>query len=491
VSGSARNEQEQAHEQPAASLVGKGADSLRDAWKSSGEAATRAVRWTNAMLFVKTEDAATDPGLSFMNARALVGHGKLVILAFVLGFFGWAALAPLDSAIIAHGVIVVESHRKVIQHLEGGIAREILVSDGQDVKRGQLLMRLDDTQARASLDLLIGQADALEAQEARLKAERDGSEAIAFPKDLMDRASDANVAEEMRGEQNVFNTRGDTLQKQIDILNQRNLENARIIAGLKSQSVSVIQQQELIGKETESVQSLYDKGLSTLPRLLALQRQAADLKGQTGELSEKIAQVELNSGENKLQIANLRGQQLSDVVKDLRDVQTKRFDLQDRIAAARDVLARLALRAPVSGRIVGLSVHTPGEVIQPGVTLMEIVPQKDALEVEASVRPEDADSVYAGMTAKVNLSAYQQRRLPVITGAVNNVSADQLTDKRTGQSYFNVDVTVDRAQLKDYPNARLIPGMPVEVAIDTGTRTALGYFVEPISDVLRRGMREK
>lgn len=432
-----------------------------------------------------------DPEVEFMSARKLVGRGRLVIFCFALGFVGWAALAPLDSAIIARGVIVVESHRKAIQHLEGGIVRQIAVSEGQSVSRGQLLLRLDDTQARASLNLLLGESDALSAQEARLMAERDGRDTIAFPSDLLSRAADPKVAEAMRGEESTFRARRDTLNKQIDILNQRNQQNARIIAGLKSEVTSVEQQKDLIDRETASVQSLYDKGLSTLPRLLALQRQAADLSGQRGQLVEKIAQVQLSSGENELQIAGLRNQQLSDVVKDLRDVQTKRFDLLDRIQAARDILARLTITAPVAGRVVGLGVYTLGAVIRPGDTVMEIVPEKDALEVEARARPEDADGVYAGMTVRVNLSAYQQRRLPVIAGTVDDVSADRLTDPRTGRSYFSVRITVDRSQLKDYPNARLIPGMPVEVAIDTGTRTALDYLVEPISDVLRRGMRER
>ncbi len=281
------------------------------------------------------------------------------------------------------------------------------------------------------------------------------------------------------------------MAKQIDILTQRTEQNDRIVSGLRFEAKALDEQVALINQETESVQALYTKGLSTLPRLLALQRQAADLGGQHGQLIEKIAQTQLNSGENQLQIANLKNTQLSDVVKDLRDVQTKRFDLMDRLKGAHDVLARLTITAPVSGRIVELTVHTKGAVIKPGETVMEIVPQKDELQVEAHVRPEDADSIYAGMTARVNLSAYQQRRLPMIKGMVTNISADRITDPRTGQAYFNVELTVDRTPLKDYPDARLIPGMPVEVAMDTGARTALDYFVEPISDVFRRGMREK
>jgi len=440
--------------------------------------------------FAPIEDSK-DPELEFMSARKIIGTGRLVIILFFVVFMGWAAFVPLQSAIQAPGVIVVASHRKTIQHLEGGIVRQVLVHDGELVAAGQLLIRMDDTQAKASLDLLESENDALEAQEARLAAERDGRAAIAFPADLVARSTDPAVAAAMRGEQSTFETRRATLAKQIDILSQRSGENGSIVAGLRKEQASVEQQMALIDRELQSVQGLYDQGLSTLPRLLALQRQAADLSGQRGQLVEKIAQTEQSSGENQLEMMNLRNQQLSDVVKDLRDAQTKRFDLLDRMQAARDVLARLTIRAPVSGKIVSLEVHTNGAIVKPGDTMMEIVPQRDALEVEAHVRPEDADSVRIGMGARVNLSAYQARRLPIIEGTVNNVSADRITDTRTGQAYFNVDVTVDRSVLKDYPDARLIPGLPVEVALDTGNRTALSYFIEPVSDVFRKGMREK
>ncbi|HWD29001.1 MAG TPA: HlyD family type I secretion periplasmic adaptor subunit [Rhizomicrobium sp.] len=432
-----------------------------------------------------------DPATGFMQARKIVGTGRLVILVFVVGFFGWAAIAPLDSAVQAPGVVVVETHRKTIQHLEGGIVREVDVVDGQSVTAGQLLVSMDDTQARATLELLEGESDALTAQEARLIAERDHADHISFPQSLTSRAGDPKVSAAMRGEQSAFDTRRETLSKQIDILTKRSAENGSIIAGLRKEATAVEQQMTLIDQEQQSVQTLYDQKLSTLSRLLALQRQAADLAGQRGQLVEKIAQTELTTGENDLQIMNLKNQQLSDVVKDLRDVQTKRFDALDKVQQARDILERLTIRAPVSGKVVSLAVHTNGAVVKPGDTIMEIVPQKDALEVEAHVRPEDADGVHIGMPAKVNFSAYQSRRLPIIEGVVNTVSADRLTDQRTGQAYFNVTVTVDRAQLKDYPNAKLIPGLPVEVALDTGSRTALEYFMEPISDVFRKGMREK
>jgi HlyD family type I secretion membrane fusion protein len=447
--------------------------------------------WTYRVILPREPQLPDDPATRFMSARDVIARGRLIMLAFFAGFLGWAALAPLSSAVLAPGVIVVESHRKPIQHLEGGIVRRVFVADGQYVKAGQPLVRLDDTQARTSLALLKGQGDALLAQEARLMAERDGRESIEFPADLIARASDPKVAEAMRGEESTFLTRRQTLAKQIEILNQRSSENESIIAGIKSQQSALARQIQLLEKEAASVQALYAKGLSTLPRLLTLQRQVAEANGQRGQLTEKIAEMKLASGENGLQIMNLRNQQLSDVVRDLRDVQTRRFELVDRINAAADILAHENMTAPVAGKVVGLAVHSQGAVVRPGETIMEIVPRNDALEVEARVRPEDADGVHVGMTAGVNFSAHQQRRLPVIQGVVNNVSADRLVDPRTGQAYFAVEITVDRSGLEGQKNVRIMPGLPVEVSINTGSRTVLEYFVEPISDVFRRGMRER
>jgi len=432
-----------------------------------------------------------EPDLAFLDTRRLIGMGRLIILVFVVGFFGWAALAPLDSAVVAQGVVVVETHRKTIQHLEGGIVRDVLVRDGQSVHEGQMLVRLDDTQARTSLALLQGESDALLAEEARLDAQRDNRDQISFPAELLARKDDPKVAQAMAGEESTFAAQRDTLQKQIQILTQRSGENGTIIAGLKAEQASIEKQMALVDQETASVQELYTKGLSTLPRLLALQRQAADLSGQRGQIIEKISQVHMTSGENEMQAMNVRNQYMSDVVKELRDTQTKRFDLLDRLKAAQDVLARLSVRAPVSGKVVELSVHTNGAVVKPGDTLMEIVPERDALEVEAHVRPEDADNIQIGMPASVTFSAYQRRRLPALSGTVGNISADRIVDQRTGQAYFAVTVTVDRTPLKGYSDAKIIPGLPVEVSLETGERTALGYFVEPITDVFRRGMREK
>ena len=450
-----------------------------------------ALHGLKVMLLGGDAPAANDGALTFLHTNRVIARGLSVVVVFVVVILGWAAFAPLDSALMTSGVVIVESHRKAIQHLEDGIVKDILVHEGQEVKAGQVLVRLDDTQPRTALELLEDEANALTAQEARLIAERDGSPVIHFPPELLARGNEPKVAEAILGEQTTFESRRDSLIQQVGILTSRKNENTRVIAGLRDEQAALETQIALIQKETDAVQQMVAKGLEPVPRLLALQRNTADLSGQRGQLIEKISQVDLNSGETELQIVNLRNERLDDVLKELRDVQSKRFDLLDRIQAARDVLDRTTMVAPVAGRVVNLELHTRGAVIRPGDTVMEIVPVRDQLDVEARLRPEDADDVYVGMTARVNLSAYKQRRLPMITGTVTNVSADRITDPRTEQSYFIATVSVDRTALKSFPDARLIPGMPVEVALDTGSRTALEYLFEPIRDVMRKGMRER
>lgn len=427
----------------------------------------------------------------FMHTRGIVLTGAAVIVVFVVGFLTWATLSPLHSAAMAPGVVVVESHRKSIQHLEGGIVQEVLIDEGQEVKAGQTLIVLDNTQARTDLSVIQGEVDSLTAQEARLIAERDGADIVTFPKILTDRSDDAKIVQAMQGEISAFASRRETLSKQTDIFTSRMDQNGRQVAGLVAQQESLDKQIALIAKERKAAQAMVDKGLERMPRLLALQRQAAELTGQRGQIVEQMARVELNSSETELQIINLRNQRRDEILKELRDVQTKRFDLTDRLHSAESMLGRTTLKAPVDGRVVSLSIHTTGAVVRPGETLLEIVPQNDELEIEARLLPEDIDDVEIGMIATVTLTAYQQRRLPIAIGTVTNVSADRLVDQVTGQSFFRAQVRVDKDAWKDFPQVKLVPGMPVEVSITTGSRTALEYFIAPVQSVLRHGMREK
>jgi len=393
--------------------------------------------------------ALGDDPAAFMNPRRIVAVGGGIVLLFVFGFLGWASFAPLDSAMMAPGTIVVASHRKAVQHLEGGIVSEIFVHEGQQVAAGQKLIALHAAQAQASVDLLEDEADTYAAEEARLIAQRDNRDHIDFPPDLQARASDPKVAKILQGERTTFDTERATIGKQLDILGQRIRENTSMIAGFRAQQSAVESQLGYVRREIDSVQKLLADGLSTMPRLLDLQRQEAELAGQRGQFIQKIAEVDEQSGEDQMQMMNLKNQQMSDVVKYLQDTQSKRFDTLDRIQAARDIYRRLVLTAPVAGKIVGLTVHTRNAVIKPGETVLEIVPINDQLEVEAHVRPDDAGYIHAGMSAKVAVTAYESRRLPMITGKVTNVSADRLVDERTGTPYFTAIVTVDRGSIKD------------------------------------------
>jgi HlyD family type I secretion membrane fusion protein len=448
------------------------------------------VEWSRDRFFPEDVIDAEDER-SFMNTSGLVRKGNIVLGVFVIGALLWAAVVPLDSAIIAHGEVVVKTHRKTIQHLEGGIVREIKVADGQTVKAGQVLVVLDDAQAKANLGILRGEVDSLTAQEARLTAERDGKDHVEFPPELKARSSDQTAAEAMRGEQEAFVSRKAALEQQVGVLGQRTGENWRMIAGLRNQLEAVQHQKQLVEQEVASVDALYKQGLATLPRLLALQRQAADLNGQEGQISEKIAQVKLSSGENTIQISRVRQEQLSQIVQDLREVQTKRYQALDRLHAAEDMLKHTKMTSPVTGTVVSLSVHTVGAVIKPGETVMEVVPRNDSMEIEAQIRPEDVDDLYVGIPARINFSAYKQRSLPLIMGKLETLSADRLTDPRTGQGYFSIMVSVNGDELKDYPDVRLMPGLPVEVEIATGSRTALQYLFSPITRAMRHGMRER
>jgi HlyD family type I secretion membrane fusion protein len=433
--------------------------------------------------------AQTGEELGFLDPTRLIKRGYIILGLALLGVI-LASVVPLESAIVAPGEIVVKSRRKEIQNVDGGTVKQILVREGQVVKSGQKLVKLDDVVARANVELLQGESDSLAARLARLVAERDGAATIDFPAELLARRDDSSVAAAIAGEMRAFQARSSSMGQQIGVYGQRSVENDKAIEGLRKQQQAIREQAALIKQELTTVEDLYKQGYVPVTRLLALRRAAADLDGQDGQIAGRIAATQASSGENRMMGLSLQGQTLSDVVRELREVETRRFDLLDRLEAAREVLRRTDMTAPVDGIVVALDVHTVGAVVKPGETVMEIVPNKDELEVSARIRPEDADRIFAGMTARINFSSYRQRRLPIITGKVRTVSADRLTDPR-GIPYFSATVTVDAKQLEGYEDARLIPGIPAEIEFETGARTFMSYLLSPIQTVMRQGMREQ
>ncbi len=417
--------------------------------------------------------------------------GLFVIALFFGGFGSWAALAPLGSAAIATGVISVEGSRKTIQHFEGGIISQILVKDGDVVKKGDALIVLDNTQAEASLQLVYGRKMVALAELARLEAERDNAASIDFDEWLLSRSEDPNVLKAMESQRNIFEARLLARQGQITILNQKISQLDEEIKGLQNQILSTNEQTKLINLELKDVATLVKKKLAKTTRLRALQRNAAELSGAKSQSVARIAQSRQAIGEIQLQITELQNAVLNEAVADLKNVQAQLFDLEEQERSSRDVLNRTEIVAPTSGVVVSMAVHTAGGVIRSGEPLMELVPMDQALLVQAKVNPSDIDVVHIGASARITFPAFSQRDVSPADGSVINVSADSLTDERTGESYYQALVKIDNLEVANINIEQLRPGMQADIMIATGEQTALQYFLKPILTSFNRAMKEQ
>lgn len=417
--------------------------------------------------------------------------GVITVLLAFGGFGSWAALAPLGSAAIAQGVVTVSSNRKQIQHLEGGIVSEILVKEGDVVRANDVLIRLDRTRAQAQVDIITGQYDTARAIEARLVAERDRAPSISFPADLIAKLSDPQIASVLATQEKLFLARRAARAGQVKILEQRIAQSKEQIVGYESQAASFKRQADLIKDELTGTRELYEKGYAPRTRVLALEREGARLNGERGERLGDIARVSQAIGEAELQILQIDKQFQEDIATSLRETQSNIYDLRERLAATADVLAHIDIRAPESGVIVGLNTHTIGAVVTPGRTIMEIVPVHDTLIIEAHLQPSDVDHVSESMPADIHFSTLKQAVTPILNGTVLTVSADRLVDERTSQPYYLMRVAVDEKELEKLEGQKLIPGMPAEVYVKTGERTALRYLTKPLTQVLERAMRDR
>ena len=445
-----------------------------------------------------TNSVSVNPGEPVSATKGRLGlRFPIVIGCIIIALFfgilgGWAALAPLESAAIASGEVTIDTKRKTIQHLEGGIIGDILVRDGDVVAAGQVLIRLAEIQFRAELKLLQGRYVTASAVEARLIAERDGRTDIAFPDWLLDRLVEPEIIETVSGQVNIFTSRQESLNHQTLILRQRIAQFGEEIIGLEGQIESENVQLSLIAEESEDVRKLVAKGLARRPRLLALEREAAALEGRRSQNLAGIARAKQSISEADLRISELKTAIVNEVVQQLSETQAELFDLADRIRASKDKLARTEVRAPISGTVVNLQVHTPGGVIASGAPLLDIVPSDDPLVIEARIDPSDIDVVRIGLEAQVRISAFSQRNISPILGVVNYVSADRLTDERTGAVYFIARIHLEEKDiLAALKGAELQPGMQAEVMIATGERTALEAIISPISSSFDRAFREK
>jgi HlyD family secretion protein len=415
----------------------------------------------------------------------------VVVSILIVGVGGWGATAVISGAVVASGSLVVDSNVKKVQHLTGGIVGELRVRDGDRVRAGDIVVRLDETVTRASLAIISKGLDELMARKARLESERDGSDTIVFPAQLLAGASDPDRAAAMDSERKLFNLRRTARSGQKAQLQERIAQLQEEISGLTAQQNSKAKEIGLIERELAGVRELWKQNLVQLTRLTALEREAARLDGERGQLIAAAAQAKGKIAETALQILQIDQDIASDVAKELREVDGKIGEFIERKVAAEDQLKRIDIRAPQDGTVFQLAVHTVGGVITAGDPIMLIVPEADNLSVEAKVNPQDIDQLQLNQKATLRFSAFNVRTTPEIEGIVTRISADTSSDQRTGQSYYTIRIAMAADQLERLGDVKLLPGMPVEAFVQTGDRTMLSYLVKPLHDQFMRAFREK
>lgn len=416
-----------------------------------------------------------------LRTSSAITIGISTVLAFLGGLFAWSSLAPLESAALAPGFVSIESHRKTIKHLEGGIVRTVLVREGDRVSPGQRLIVLDPTRARADLEAVRGRQAALIAMEARLIAEKSEQPRIDFPEELGSKIGNVELAEIIDGEISIFETHRQTLTSRILVLRQQDLQLSELIKGLKKNILAQDKQLHVTREEIDLYQVLLDKGLTQKPRLLELQFREAEIEGRRSQSQAEIARAEQRMGETTLRIADFRTGRKNEIAEKLRSVQIELFDLEAPITVAEDVLKRTVVTSPIDGTVVALKIHTPGGVINPGDPLLDIVPTDDRLLIDARIDPRDIDVVRPGLLAKVHLTAFNRRHVRPLQGQVMSVSADRLIEDRSGEAYYLARIKLTETRSDIFDEIPLYPGMPAEIMIITGTRTALDYLFEPIT----------
>jgi membrane fusion protein, epimerase transport system len=412
----------------------------------------------------------------------------LILVAIVFGFGGlWSVLAPIEGAATAPGQVTVKSFKKPVQHLEGGIVKAVHVHDGDHVEAGAVLLEMDNTQSLSQLDIYTAQLKAHLALEARLIAERDGTATIAFPSELV--TTDTVAAKEMAAQSQLFDARVTTYKGEVAVLQQRIGQLESRVGGLKAVKASKTALATSYGEEVKDFQLLLKEGFADKIRLRELERSFALASGEAAELTSTIAATDIQIGETKLEILQLQNRIQSEVAGQLAEAQTRLQDVRERVRALTDVVSRTEVRAPEGGVVNGLKVHTQGTVVGPGTVIAEIVPQSDELVIEARVSPMDIDRVARGQEARMRMVSLNSRTVPTLYGTLTELSADALTDPE-GAQYFLARLALKPESLAELRDQKLLPGMPAEVQISTGSRTFMQYLMKPLSDSVARSFRE-
>jgi len=435
--------------------------------------------------------ASNETGKAFPTAFSVRSH--VVFATFVMamlgfGVGGWAATANLSGAVIAPGTFVVERNVKKVQHSYGGIVSEIAVKNGDRVKSGDILLRLDATQIRAEMGVITSQQTELEARRIRLSAERDNLDVMPTVRTTMDDSPEFKIS--LAGETRLFedSKRSRENQKQQLLLRIEQLKEE--IVGLSAQRDAKAGELKLIRQELEQVALLHQKGLTPVTRVYAMEREEKRLSGEHGGLVAQIARANGQISEIHVQIIMIDENSRVQAQRELRAIEAKLSELVEREVAANDKLQRVEIRSPQSGLVHELSAHTIGGVITAAEQIMLIVPEEDDLTIQANISPTDVDQVLVGREANLRLSAFHQQTTPELTGHVVHVSADVTVDPKNGYSYYVARIAMDEKSRRSVGDLKLVPGMPVEVFMSTGDRTALSYLVKPFTDQIQRAFRE-
>lgn len=430
--------------------------------------------------------------VALTSIRKHLGVAMLLAIALVFGVGGWATLTEISAAVIAPGQLVVETDVKKVQHPTGGIVGELFVREGASVKAGDVLIRLDQTQTRANLDIILKALDELAARRARNEAERDGSRTIMFPADLLSRKDkDWSVAHVIDGETRLFVSRVAGREGQKSQLRERIDQLRQEIIGLTEQAAAKEREIALIGEELRGVRELFRKNLVPFSRVTALERDGARLEGERGQLIASTASAKGKIAETELQVFQIDQEMRTEVGKDLSEIRGKWSEMTEKRVAAEDQLKRIEMRAPQDGYVHQLTVHTIGGLVTPSEPAMLIVPAADQLLVEVKVQPQDIDNVRIGQKAILRFPAFNMRTTPEIDGEVGRVSADVSQDQKSGFTFYTARIRISPEQKERLGGLRLVPGMPVEAYVKIGDRSVLSYLMKPLSDQVSKAWKER
>ena len=424
-------------------------------------------------------------------ARTPTIIGLIAVVGLFLGLGVWGTQTRIAGAVVASGMIQVESLRQVVQHPDGGVVGTINVTDGDRVEAGDVLIRFDDTLLLTEIAIVDGQMTESMARKDRLRAERDGMDHVEFSAELLDRAkTDPKTADLISDERQLFQTRLEFLQKETEQLSERKIQIEGQLTGTEAQLAATRTQRELIVQELADQQKLFDQGLAQATRVLALRREEARLLGELGELQSVVARGNAQLIETDIEILKLQSQRQQDALAELREIEFRMIELTQRLLSARETLSRMDVRAPVSGVVHGMTVHALRSVVKGAEPILYIVPQDGPMLVKSRIDAIHIDQVHVGMEAALRFSTFEQRSTPEVLGHVTKVSADVFTDEVTGLNYYSADIIPVPEELEKLGDVALLPGMPVEAFIKTGERTPLSYLAKPLTDYFNRAFRE-